>query len=83
MPYLFDQTPRLLFCAACFCVTTIQGWCYLLGKPTDINDGWIRDIRTSNKVTAVRCGQEYAQPLSPAVSHGNNSYNVQHEQPQH
>ena len=44
-----------------------------LGKPTDINDGWIRYICTSNAATTVRHCQQFVQPLSPAVSCGNGS----------
>ena len=47
--YFFNQTPRLpFFLAARFCVASIQGrplfegGIYFLGKPTDINNGWIR-----------------------------------------
>ena len=43
LPYFFDQTTRLL--GARFCEATIQGRRYFIGKPADINDGWIRYIR--------------------------------------
>ena len=36
-------------------VATIRGQCiYSFGKPTDINDSWIRYIRTSNAAMTVR-----------------------------
>ena len=60
--YLF----RCLFCAA-----TIRGQRLFLWKA-------LRHQRQLDKVTvtvARRC-QKYAQPLSPAVSHGNDSYNT-------
>ena len=47
---------------------------YFLGKPADIQR-LLTKARTSNTVTTVRHSQ-FAQPLSSALSHGNESYNM-------
>ena len=53
-----------------FCAATIQGW-HLFRKSVDIQDGWIRHVQ-NNTVMTVRC----SQPLIPAVSDENESYNT-------
>ena len=58
-----------------FCATTIRGRCLFLWK------AWRHQLRldkvgTSETVTVARRCQKYAQPLSPAVSRGNDSYNT-------
>ena len=53
-----------------------EGGVYFIGKPADLNDGWILKVRTSDTVTTVRCWQLYTQPLSSAVSHGKELYNM-------
>ena len=72
--YFLDQTLRLLFFAAHL---STGGWRIFLWKPADINDGWSR-------ISYVRAIQRQlldavsslAQPLSPAVSRGNELYNT-------
>ena len=45
LPYLFGQTPWLLFISLLVCAVTIPGWLlfeggiYFFEKPGDINDG--------------------------------------------
>ena len=51
-----------------------EGGVYLFWKPANINGGWIRC--TSDTAMTVRLCQYFAQPLSPAVIHGNKSYNT-------
>ena len=50
--------------------------CTFLGKPADINDSLISYIIMSEAVTTARRCQKYSKLLSPAVSHGNDSYNT-------
>ena len=45
--YFFDQTPRLLFFSLHVSVWLLfKGGVYFFAKPADINDGWIRYVRT-------------------------------------
>ena len=41
--YFFNQTPRLLFIL--LLILCGYGVYFLIGKPGDINDGWIRYVR--------------------------------------
>ena len=60
------------FFAACL---STGGWRIFLWKPADINDGWISYVRAIQRwlLDAV---SSLAQPLSPAVSRGNELYNT-------
>ena len=72
--YFFNQTPRLLFFSLLiFLRLLFEGGIYFFA---DINDGWIRYVRVIllKTATTVRHYQLFAQPLSPAVSRGNESY---------
>ena len=41
LPYFFNQMPRIL--AARFCAAILfEGGVYFIGKPADVNDGWVR-----------------------------------------
>ena len=62
IPYFFNQTLRLL-------LLFIQGRHSFSWKSADINSSW-------QQVTTVRRCQQYARPLSPAVSRGNKLYNT-------
>ena len=79
IPYFFNQTPRLLFilllvlCSYYLRTATIQGWCLFLWK-AQRHQRQLDKVCTSETVTVTRCCQQYAQPVSPAVSRGNNSY---------
>ena len=48
---------------------------YFIGKPADINND-LDKVRTSNTVTNVKHCQYFVQPLSPVVSHRNESFNM-------
>ena len=61
--YLVARFVRLLF----------EGGVYFFGKSGDINNSWIRHVRA---VIVARHCQQYVQPLSPAVSRCNDSYNT-------
>ena len=69
IPYFFNQMPQLLFFHCSFLrsyylrAATIRGWCFFPWKAC-----------MSNLVTTVRRCQKYTQPLSSAVSCGNESY---------
>ena len=80
IPYFFDQMLRLLFisllvlCGYYSRVATIQGQHLFLWKAR--RHRRLDKMHTSETVTIVSHCQQYAQPLSPAVSCGNNSYNT-------
>lgn len=46
IPYLFDQMPRtFFFLLLVFVQLLFEGGIQVFGKPTDVNDGWIRYIQ--------------------------------------
>ena len=52
-----------------------EGGVYFFGKPVDINEK-LDKVCTSETVTVARRCQYYAEPLTPAVSRGYDSYNT-------
>ena len=58
-----------------FCAAIIRGWHLFLWK-TQRHQQRLDKVHTGDTVTTVRHCQQYAQPLSPAVSHGIESYNT-------
>ena len=47
IPYFFNQTLQLLLSSLLdFVWLLFKGGVYFLGKPADINDGWIRYVQT-------------------------------------
>ena len=73
--------PRLLFisllvlCGYHSRAATIRGRCLFLWK-AGRHQRQLDKVRKSATVMVARHCQEYAQPLSPAVSRGNGSYNT-------
>ena len=45
VPYFFDQMPQLLFSLHVSVRLLFKGGVYFFGKPSDINTGWIRNVR--------------------------------------
>ena len=67
---------RLLFEGGYYLrAATIQGQCLFLWEACRHRQ-WLNKVCTSDIVTTVRRCQWFAQPLSPAVSCGNESYNM-------
>ena len=64
-------------CWGCLLHISVQllskGGIYFSGKPTDINDSWIRYVRAIQRWLHIRC---YMQPLSSTVSNGKELYNM-------
>ena len=55
-------------------MATSQGWCLFRWK-AQRHQGRLDKVRVREMITVARHYQ-YAQPLSPTVSHGNDSYNT-------
>ena len=80
MPYFFDQMPWLLYLFRCsfFCgyywtTVTIRGWCLFFRK-AQRHQQRLDKVHTSE--TVMVASHIHTQPLSPAVSRGNNSHNT-------
>ena len=72
--YFFDQTLRQVFLS----LLVLCGYysrAAFISLETWRHQRWLDKVRTSETVMVARCYRLYAQPLSPAVSRGNNSYN--------
>ena len=77
MSFLRSDVAATIFFAACFCADTtcICGRHLFLWKVCR-HQRRLDKVRTSETVTIARRCPQYAQPRSPAVSHGNDWYNT-------
>ena len=73
--YFFDQTPRLLFISLVVLCSYYSRAAFIsLESPWTSTKSWIR--YASETMTVARRCQYYAEPLTPAVSRGYDSYNT-------